>query len=91
MVIEQIYLLNEIGLHARPASDFVRQASRFVSEVSIRDISSSSEWVNAKSILSVLKLGIENRHKIEIKAEGSDENDAIQSLTDLVENNFNLQ
>ncbi|MHC1783087.1 MAG: HPr family phosphocarrier protein [Anaerolineaceae bacterium] len=91
MVINQISLKNGSGLHARPASDFVREASKFTSEVLIRNINSSTDWVDAKSILSILTLGIENHHKIEIKAAGPDEKEALKSLTDLVENNFNLK
>lgn len=54
----------------------------------IRNASLSSDWVDAKSILSVLGLGVENNHTLEIKADGPDEKDAIRSLKQLVESNF---
>lgn len=88
MMIAQVVLNNGDGLHARPASDLVREASTFSSEIMIRNASLSSDWVDAKSILSVLGLGVENNHTLEIKADGPDEKDAIRSLKQLVESNF---
>jgi phosphocarrier protein len=89
MVIEKIKLQNGSGLHARPASDLVKEAAKFNSDISIRNISLASEWVDAKSILSILTLGVENNHTIEIKAEGIDESLAVSSLVDLVNHNIN--
>jgi phosphotransferase system HPr (HPr) family protein len=88
MIIAQVVLNNGDGLHARPASDLVREAASFESEISLRNASLSSDWVDAKSILSVLGLGVENNHVLEIKADGPDDKDAVQSLKQLVENNF---
>lgn len=84
----QLTLENEVGLHARPASLFVKQASGFSSEITVRNISDGTEWVNAKSILSILTLGAEQGHKIEIRATGDDEEEAIQALKNLVRSNF---
>ena len=49
----------EVGLHARPAAIFVQQAGQFDSIIQIRNLTTSSNWVDAKSILSVLTLGVE--------------------------------
>ena len=87
-MIERMVLNCSNGLHARPASDFVRQAASFSCNVFVRNVSSSSDWVNAKSILSILGLGVENNHTIEIKADGPDEKAAISSLKQLVEQRF---
>ncbi|MFO8036826.1 MAG: HPr family phosphocarrier protein [Anaerolineales bacterium] len=84
----QLTLENEVGLHARPASLFVKQASGFTSEVTVRNISDGTEWVDAKSILSILTLGAEQGHEIEIRATGEDEEEAIQALEHLVRSNF---
>ena len=88
MVIERIDLRNGNGLHARPASGLVREASRFTSDVSIRNVSVATEWVDAKSILSILTLGVENNYTVEIKVEGPDEIEAAHSLVAIV-NQFN--
>jgi len=78
-------VINQVGLHARPASEFVRRAAQFKSIIQVRNLSRSTAWVDAKSILSVLTLGVEKDHEIELTAEGPDELQAIQSLRALVE------
>lgn len=78
----------EVGLHARPAALFVKQASQFLSEILIRNLSTKSEWVDARSILSVMTLGVEMNHEIELQVEGIDEQDAADMLTSLVNTNF---
>jgi phosphocarrier protein len=89
MVIQKMDLKNGSGLHARPASDLVREASKYNSEIMIRNISAPSDWVDAKSILSILTLGVENNHTVEIKVEGPDETQAAHALVEMV-NQFNL-
>jgi len=81
-------IINAVGLHARPASEFVKLATRFKSQISIRNITRASGTVDAKSILSVLTLGVEKDHEVELSAEGEDEIQAIQTLRDLIESDF---
>ena len=73
------------GLHARPAALFVQTASRFVSDL---QVSHGQRRANAKSILSVLTLGVNQGAAITIRAEGSDAGQALAALQALVENNF---
>ncbi len=84
----KLKVTSSVGLHARPAAEFVKQASRFQSVLHLRNITRVSDWVDAKSILSVLTLGVEKDHEIELRAEGDDEADALRYLSDLVESNF---
>jgi phosphotransferase system HPr (HPr) family protein len=84
MVIEKLKLSNGCGLHARPASEFVREAAKYESKIQIRNLTMPSGWVDAKSILSILTLGVENNHSVEIKFEGPDENDASTALSSMV-------
>lgn len=79
---------HEVGLHARPASTFVKLASSFESSVQVRNKTRESEWVDAKSILSVLTLGVEQNHEIELQIEGSDAEQAIGAISDLVNSDF---
>ena len=52
--IEQTFTIrNELGLHARPAGEFVARAGTFDSEISV---SRGSEWVDGRSVLSLLSL-----------------------------------
>jgi len=73
------------GLHARPAQQFCSMASKFSSSIKIRNLTSDSKPVNAKSILLVLTLGVEHGHEVEICADGEDETQSILALQNLLE------
>ena len=88
MVKATIPVRHKVGLHARPASIFVQTANKFLSEITVRNVSAGGEPVDAKSILMVLTLGVLQNHDIELCAEGADEQQAVQSLGDLVRANF---
>lgn len=80
----RVALTNPVGLHARPAAEFVQTANRFHANITVANLTRNTSAVNAKSILSVLTLGAEQGHTIEITAEGPDEDDAIAALQHLV-------
>jgi phosphocarrier protein len=84
----QLSITNEIGLHARPASVFVSEANAFESDIRIRNLTTGSDEADAKSILSVLALGVEQGHEIEIIIKGTDEAEAASVLEELVSNGF---
>ena len=84
----RVTINHSVGLHARPAAQFVQTASKYESEVTVANITMESAAVNAKSILLVLTLGVQQGHEIEIVADGVDVQDVITALKDLVENNF---
>lgn len=76
---------NKVGLHARPAALFVQTAMKFKANVSV---AKDEREVNAKSILSVLTLGVNQGDQVTVKAEGEDEREAIEAISSLVESNF---
>lgn len=76
---------NETGIHARPASMLVEEANKFDSDVAI--IKDDKE-VSAKSIMGIMSLGVNQSTEITVKAEGSDEEDAVAALVDLIEDGF---
>ena len=76
---------NELGLHARPAAEFVKQASKFSSEIFVVK---NGIQVNGKSIMGVLTLAAERGSLITIKAKGADEDLAVQALVLLVKSKF---
>ena len=86
----ELKVTNHVGLHARPAALFVKNAGQFRSEIFIRNSTTRSDWVNAKSILDVLTLGVEQNHIIEVKVEGEDESHALKALKELVERDFSV-
>jgi phosphotransferase system HPr (HPr) family protein len=84
----KIKVAHPAGLHARPASLFVQTANKFDSEIQVQNITDESDIANAKSILSILTLGVMQDHEIEITADGNDSQEALQELKALIEDNF---
>lgn len=80
-------ILNKAGLHARAAGVFINKASKFQSKIFIKK-SADSPWINGKSILGMLTLGLAIGEKMFIKAEGPDANEAIVELTELINQKF---
>ena len=76
---------HEVGLHARPAAVFVRTAKQFCSAIRVTH---GEREANAKSILSVLTLGVDQGAVITLYAEGEDADQALAALEALVEDNF---
>lgn len=77
----EIILKNETGLHARPASVFVQEASKYVSDISlIKD----EQTYNAKSIMGLLSMGAFKGERLTIMAEGEDEKEAVETLINLL-------
>jgi phosphocarrier protein HPr len=85
-VIErQATIVNQEGLHARPAARIVRMASAFAAEITL---SKDGMDVNAKSIMGVMMLAAECGSEITIRANGPDAEAAVQALAELVANGF---
>ncbi len=73
---------SELGLHARPAGDFVALAGRFDSEISV---GKGTEWVDGRSVLSLLSLAASRGTKLWIRALGRDAAEAVTALGALLE------
>ncbi|MGM0380006.1 MAG: HPr family phosphocarrier protein [Bacillota bacterium] len=80
---KDVCVKNKTGLHARPASIFVKLAKTFKSEVFIQK---DDKKVNGKSMLGILGMSIGCGDEITIKVNGEDEKKAIKSIYDLFEN-----
>ncbi|MEI8165396.1 MAG: dihydroxyacetone kinase phosphoryl donor subunit DhaM [Chloroflexales bacterium] len=82
-------VFNSVGLHMRPAKEFVQTAARFTCTVRVRNLD-RPEGVegNAKSIIDVLKLGVLAGQHIRVRAEGADADAAVAALSQLVAANF---
>jgi phosphotransferase system HPr (HPr) family protein len=76
---------HEVGLHARPASLFVRTAAQFPCTITV---TKDEKTVNAKSIISILSLGVGQNNEITLQAEGERAEEALLTLTRLIESNF---
>ncbi len=85
MVSNEVTVQNSVGLHARPATFFIQRANEYKSSIWVEK---DERRVNAKSLLGVLSLGIVKGTKISIIADGSDEEEAVKTLIELIESNF---
>ena len=85
MTSARLVVRNPSGLHARPAALFVRTAGQFGAKVSISNPGAGKGPVDAKSILSVLTLGVSSGTEIEVSAEGDDAEAAIAAIREAVE------
>ncbi|HKP11654.1 MAG TPA: HPr family phosphocarrier protein [Blastocatellia bacterium] len=83
----RINISNRLGLHARASARLVRRATQFTSRVElIRE--DTGQQADGKSILSVLLLAAARGTRIIIRAEGEDEERAVDALAELVEQKF---
>lgn len=82
---KKVTIINETGLHARPASMFVKKASEFKSSV---ELVHDGEKVNAKSIMGIMKLGLAKGTEVTIETHGEDEELALNSMVELIESGF---
>lgn len=79
---------NMRGLHTRPSTEVVKCASGFKSEVTL---SYQKQEVNAKSLLGVLMLAACKGAKVSVEAFGEDAEEAVESIIELAQKNFNIQ
>ncbi len=82
MVEKEIKIKRDVGLHARPAANFVKTAEKFKSKVWL---TKNGIRVNGKSILSILSLAVEKGSKVILSVEGVDEEEAFKSLKEILE------
>ncbi len=78
-------IVNQLGLHARPAAKIVKLASGFTAEV---EIVKDGMAVNGKSIMGVMMLAAECGSSITLRANGADEAAAVEALVQLVASGF---
>ena len=86
MISKEVVINNQVGLHSRPATFFIQKANEFKSSIWIEK---DERRVNAKSLLGVLSLGIVKGNAVLLIADGSDEDDAVNTLSALIDSDFN--
>lgn len=82
MIAEKIVIKNEVGLHARPAAQFVKTAEKFKSNVRL---CKDGIWVNGKSVLGILTLAAEQGSEVILEVNGPDEQIAFKELKGILE------
>jgi phosphocarrier protein HPr len=82
LIERTVVLTNKHGLHARPAADLVRLATRFRSDV---QLTKEDITVDAKSIMGVMMLAAECGSELIVTSEGPDEREAMEAVVEFLE------
>lgn len=85
MIEQELIIINKLGLHARAASKFVSCASRFGSKI---QLAKDGQWVDGKSIMSVMMLAAGKGTTLMLRADGRDEEAASEAIQSLVQDFF---
>ena len=85
MLKQEVEIINKLGLHARASSKFTQTAGRFQCEVWVPR---KGRRVNGKSIMGLMMLAAAQGTLIELETDGTDEQAAMQTLLDLINDYF---
>ena len=85
MISQTVKVQNLMGVHARPAAQFVKIASKYKSDVYI---SKNGREINGKSIMGVMMLAAEIGSELLLKIDGEDQEQAMAALVELINNKF---
>lgn len=84
----EVSIINRLGLHARPAMQFVDLASQFSSRIVVQKQCSEPYEVDGKSVMQMITLEAGAGTRLMISAEGDDAQKAVDELAALVEGKF---
>ncbi|MEP6572901.1 MAG: HPr family phosphocarrier protein [Gemmatimonadota bacterium] len=85
MTTKEAEIVNPLGLHARPAAQFVKLATSFRANI---EVEKEGMAVNGKSIMGVMMLAAECGSVITLRADGDDADQALEALAGLVARGF---
>ena len=92
MYSKKTLVINKSGIHARPGSLFTREAKKYVSDITVSKLDENDNPVkscSAKSIALVMAMMLKKGTRIEISAQGEDEQAAVDDLIALVDAGLN--
>jgi len=84
-IVAELEITNPLGLHARPAATLVETVLRFESDVTIQ---LNGRRVNAKSIMGLLTLAAAQGTKLTVICTGSDAEEAMAAVRQLIASGF---
>ena len=87
MVTQKVVVAEPSGLHLRPAGNLCELCLKFDSKISIKKGDSTA---NAKSVLGLLAARIICGDEIEIICDGTDEEEALRAVSEVIQNGFGL-
>lgn len=85
MIETKIMIINKLGLHARAAAKFVSTATAFGCDIKA---GKDGKMVDGKSIMSIMMLAACNGTELQLTFDGSDEQAAMEAITELINNRF---
>lgn len=85
MAQKELTIINKLGIHARPAAQFVRLASKYSSDITVEK---DGEEVDGKSIMGLMMLAVGYGSKITVTIIGTDEKEALMAIEDLIARKF---
>ena len=90
MLIQTTTIVNKRGLHARAAAKLVTTAAAFNSRVQVRlaCIDKENNWVDAKSVMSLMLLAATQGTNLDIQIDGTDEDKAMGKIVTLIQQRF---
>lgn len=83
METKSFLVIDETGIHARPATILVQTATKFDSDI---ELEYNSKKVNLKSIMGVMSLGVGKGAEVTIYADGKDDAEAIEAISETLSN-----
>ncbi|MCP4134653.1 MAG: HPr family phosphocarrier protein [bacterium] len=86
MAEKEVIVTSDAGVHARPAMMLVKEATKYPCQISL--INDDME-ADCKSIMSVLGLAIVSGTRLIVRADGEQDEEAVNSLVSMIESNFN--
>ena len=85
MIERSVEIVNQNGIHARPAAEIVKTAGRFKSQITL---AREDLEVNGKSIMGVMMLAAECGATVQLRSDGPDAQEAVDALTSLIAGKF---
>lgn len=85
MEAQKVTVINKLGMHARPAQIFAKEASKFTSKVTLLK---GERKASGKSVINIIALGLVQGTEITVSAEGEDEKEAVSTLVALINSKF---
>lgn len=83
MAEKSFLIIDETGIHARPATILVQTATKFESDI---ELENNGKKVNLKSIMGVMSLGVGRGAEVTIYADGKDEAEALEAISETLSN-----
>lgn len=80
----KLTVINETGLHARPAATLAKCAAGFACNIEIAKASAPEAKKSAKSLMGIMMMGIKKGDEVWVYADGTDEEAALKAIEDLI-------